>query len=79
MANKKHLAILKKALHAENISIWNAWQEKHPDILPDLAGANFFGADLDAADLCRAGWMGAPCHGDVMMVCHNIREFPACR
>jgi uncharacterized protein YjbI with pentapeptide repeats len=48
MANKKHLAILKKGVDA-----WNEWREKMPEIQPDLNGANLSRADLMDADLSK--------------------------
>jgi hypothetical protein len=44
MANKKHVALLKKGVAA-----WNAWREKNPDIIPDLSKAHLGGADLSGA------------------------------
>ena len=49
MANKKHLATLKKGVDA-----WNEWRAQHPDIRPDLGVADLSAADLSAADLRRA-------------------------
>ncbi len=41
MANESHLALLKQGVDA-----WNQWRKKHPDIQPDLRGANLRGVDL---------------------------------
>src|SRR5271166_4999966 len=41
MANPEHLAILN-----EGVQQWNKWREEHRDVVPDLSGANLFGADL---------------------------------
>ena len=49
MANEEHLAILK-----EGVAVWNEWREQHPDIEPNLRGA-----DLDDANLRRAYLSGA--------------------
>ena len=38
MANEEHLAILKKGVAA-----WNEWRKQHPDIRPDLGGADLHG------------------------------------
>lgn len=46
MANDEHLAILKQGVEA-----WNKWRGEHPDISPDLRGANFKNADLFRANL----------------------------
>ena len=46
MANDEHLAILKKGVAA-----WNKWREQHPDVEPDLRGANLNGANLLGAYL----------------------------
>lgn len=60
MANPEHLAKLKEALDAEDISIWNSWMKaqrhKERDIYADLSGihlfhANFADANLSYADL----------------------------
>jgi hypothetical protein len=54
MANKKHLARLKKGVDA-----WNAWRGKNPDIRPDLNGANLSIAHLNGANLREANLRGA--------------------
>jgi len=38
MANDEHVRILK-----EGAAIWNAWREEHPEIKPDLHGADLKG------------------------------------
>ena len=54
MANDEHVAILEKGVAA-----WNAWRAEHPDIRPDLGGANFSGATLSGANLGGANLSGA--------------------
>ena len=44
MANPEHLAILK-----QGVERWNKWRAEHPELHPDLSGAN-----LEEADLIRA-------------------------
>jgi TIR domain/Pentapeptide repeats (8 copies) len=63
MANKGHLAILKKGVAA-----WNKWRKQHPDILPDLSVANLLKADLSGTDLSRANLVRAQLGGA------NLRE-----
>lgn len=46
MANKGHLAILKKG-----VEFWNKWREENPDVRPDLIGADLHGDILDKANL----------------------------
>jgi len=46
MANKDHLAILRKGVLA-----WNIWRKKNPEIRPDLREAHLIEADLHGADL----------------------------
>jgi uncharacterized protein YjbI with pentapeptide repeats len=54
MANDEHLRILEQGVEA-----WNAWRREHPDIQPDLAGANLAEAYLSAADFSGADLSGA--------------------
>lgn len=67
IANKQHLALLKKGT-----ATWNRWRESNPEIrpklyrmdlsrlgYPDLEGANFSGADLREAQLNKANLVGA--------------------
>jgi hypothetical protein len=64
MADREQLAQLKRGTQE-----WNAWRSRHPDIRPDLAGAdlteadlrgaNLTGADLTEADLTGADLTGA--------------------
>ena len=54
MANKEHLAILKKGVAA-----WSKWRKQYPDLRPDLGGANLRRADLTEVDLSRADVSGA--------------------
>src|SRR5437667_52885 len=57
MANRKHVAMLKKGVPA-----WNAWRDENPDVHPDLRQADvdrhamhfLSGAKLDGADLVKA-------------------------
>ena len=64
MANKEHLAILRKGVKA-----WNQWRKKNTETLPDLSDANLIGrvprrggpsgADLSGANLTAANLTGA--------------------
>jgi len=64
VANPEHLAILK-----QGVDVWNEWRSNHPGVTPDLSEAdlrwgvlskanfrkvNFFGADLNQADLTES-------------------------
>ena len=49
MADKEHLAILKKGVDA-----WNAWREKNPGVRPSFSGADLSGAGLSEANLSEA-------------------------
>ena len=49
MANKKHLAKLKKG-----VKTWNEWRENNPDEKPDLVGANLKGKKLIGANFSKA-------------------------
>jgi TIR domain/Pentapeptide repeats (8 copies) len=61
MANEEHLEILLW----QGSEVWNEWRAKHPDVRPDLIGAdlteaflteaNLSGADLTRANLTKAG------------------------
>jgi hypothetical protein len=44
MAKGKHLKMLRlcKKSH-KHIKLWNDWRQKHPDVAPDLAGADLSG------------------------------------
>ena len=46
MANQEHLDILRQGAKA-----WNAWREEHPEVQPDLSGADFSDANLNSAYL----------------------------
>jgi len=46
MANSEHLEILKKGVEQ-----WNGWRTEHPNVAPDLAGANLSKANLSGAIL----------------------------
>jgi uncharacterized protein YjbI with pentapeptide repeats len=46
MANPEHLEILK-----QGVDQWNRWRSEHPDVRPDLPGANLRGANLEHAKL----------------------------
>jgi hypothetical protein len=53
MANQEHLDILK-----QGVKTWNRWRIKHPEIYPDLSGADLTRADLNDADLIGANLIG---------------------
>ena len=41
MANREHMAILKKGVEE-----WNAWRREKPSLVPDLSGVSFARANL---------------------------------
>jgi uncharacterized protein YjbI with pentapeptide repeats len=45
MANQEHLDILK-----QGVEVWNQWRKEHPEVQPDLSGANLIGANLHRAN-----------------------------
>jgi uncharacterized protein YjbI with pentapeptide repeats len=49
MANQEHLDLLK-----QGVGTWNTWREKHPEIQPDLGGANLSNADFSKVNLSGA-------------------------
>jgi uncharacterized protein YjbI with pentapeptide repeats len=49
MANKAHLARLQQGVWA-----WNEWLDQHPQIRPNLTGADLRGTDLSMMDLSAA-------------------------
>ena len=53
MANTEHLAILK-----QGVEVWNTWRQEHPDVQPDISGA-----DLEGAILVEANLSGVDCTG----------------
>jgi uncharacterized protein YjbI with pentapeptide repeats len=63
MSSPRHLAILKKALSANDISLWDDWRYQNPDIHPDLSGADLREANLTLADLRGANLTGANLDG----------------
>jgi hypothetical protein len=66
MANRKHLAILKKGVAA-----WNKWREEHPEVRPNLSSAHFGGTNLGGADLSGAGLFRADLSG-AKLRCANL-------
>lgn len=74
MANPEHLEILR-----HGVKEWNEWREKHPEIQPELSGADLSeinlrganlhrtdfrgGTDLRRSDLCGADLSGADLRG----------------
>lgn len=44
MANAEHLALL-----IQGVEVWNLWRESHPEVQPDLVGADLHEYDLDVA------------------------------
>ncbi|NEO72927.1 pentapeptide repeat-containing protein [Moorena sp. SIO3H5] len=54
MADKEHLAVLKRGIDA-----WNQWRRENPNLEPDLSEANLRGADLSRADLRRVNLIKA--------------------
>lgn len=55
VANEEQLQQLKAG-----IAIWNAWREVHPEILPDLQGAELQSMDLRDANLREVKLSRAP-------------------
>lgn len=49
MANEEHLRILR-----QGVEVWNRWREENPEMVPDLNGADFGGANLREANLSKA-------------------------
>jgi hypothetical protein len=49
MANREHLAKIKKGVAA-----WNDWRKTNKEIVPHLSGADLYGADLSMANLSTA-------------------------
>ncbi len=49
MANQEHLDIF-----WQGVEKWNRWREKHPEIQPDLGGANLSNADFSKVNLSGA-------------------------
>ncbi|MBZ5672405.1 MAG: toll/interleukin-1 receptor domain-containing protein, partial [Acidobacteriia bacterium] len=54
MADPEHLKILK-----QGIRTWNRWRKDHPDMVPDLCGAELGGSHLGEANLIGANLVGA--------------------
>lgn len=54
MAKKQHVDILK-----QGVKKWEQWWKKHPDVRPDLGGANLRRADLSDIGLWGANLRGA--------------------
>jgi len=65
MANQEHLNLLKQGTAA-----WNEWREQHPEIQPDLSGANLYRADLSGADLNGATLVGTNFTDAILTGCH---------
>src|SRR6266851_4625125 len=58
MADQQHLAVLE-----QGVAAWNEWRRQHPEIRPDLSGADLSEADLSGADLRHANLMRANLSG----------------
>ncbi len=54
MADQEQFTLLK-----QDVAMWTWWRQKHPEIQPDLSGANLYGTDLHAVDLSFANLSGA--------------------
>ena len=59
MSDLQHLDLLK-----QGVFIWNQWRQEHPEVLPDLNGADLAWAhlsriDLSGANLYKANLQGA--------------------
>ena len=68
MANPEHLEILRRG-----VETWNKWRRDHPNIYPDLIGANLIGANLRGADLGDANLRGANLSGADLLGA-NLRD-----
>ena len=68
MANEEHLTLLQ-----QGVAVWNAWREKHPELLPDLTGAQLPGADLCAINLSKANLARANLQGALLSEA-NLQE-----
>jgi len=58
MADQEHLDVLK-----QGVETWNKWRKEHPDMHPNLVGADLSGADLRKADLSEAYFTKADLSG----------------
>ncbi len=63
MANKEHIGPMISALASMNLKWWNRWRMEHPEILPDLLGAELRDVDLSYANLSRADLSHADLNG----------------
>lgn len=69
MANKKHLAILKRGLKE-----WRRWRWRNNTVVPDLSGASLTGLQLSGVDLTGANLAGS----DLRRAClHKVNLFGA--
>jgi len=71
MANPEHVALLRGSLFGtEDPADWNEWRAAHPEVRPDLTGAQLAEDDLTGADFRSADLRGANlkaarlCHAD---------------
>jgi uncharacterized protein YjbI with pentapeptide repeats len=58
MPNEEHVRLLE-----QGVEVWNSWRAHDPDIEPNLAEADFSGADLSEADLSGAKLVRANLRG----------------
>src|SRR2546421_507481 len=49
MVNQQHLELLR-----QGSDVWNTWRKQHPEVKPDLSGADLYNADLHNANLSEA-------------------------
>jgi uncharacterized protein YjbI with pentapeptide repeats len=49
MANDEQVALLK-----QGVAAWNTWRGENPNVVPELSGANLYGAYLRGANLTGA-------------------------
>src|SRR5579872_7491852 len=54
MPDSQHLDLLK-----QGVFTWNQWRQEHPEVLPDLTGADMSWAHLSRIDLSGANLSGA--------------------
>lgn len=58
MTNVTHLEML-----AQGTAVWNRWRGEHPEVVPDLSGADLRRLSLDGADLQGANLRSAKLMG----------------
>jgi uncharacterized protein YjbI with pentapeptide repeats len=54
MINPEHFEILR-----QGVKVWNKWRERHPSVIPNLTGGDFFKLNLAGINFTRAYLSGA--------------------